>query len=433
MGCSHQTPAAAQLNSPQRAKTERVRQRTSNAGLWDEAWQRAPIVVGGTGGSGTRGVVDTLKKLGIFMHPKRSSKAFEQCYNGAALDNVCMHPEGRFVGSPDDDSKMASPHYAGWLIGEHSNEAGSTCEPRSMLPEFPIGPARGLTYMSTVPPEHQLPHRWGWKNPKTVFHLEKLLASFPDLIFIHVLRNPLDMASSVYEHLPNRVKEYSYLHGGFPAASEATTSTCLAVAQQLQTERVSNASTTTGCEGAAFDHSGSTRGNGLEGETDNKYDGNISSSSNCERSSQQLCELTVAALESMGGKCKGTNGGKDQAVIGQCAKHVGQPRKSAWRCLEMQLWAEINGGVHAFGQRCLVSAPPAVSMAMVVGGAAPAEGRVHVVDTGFSLEHTRYVEWHAEDEYGLRGSAKLATLQGSIAGKLTSWPAIPAQVSQLKR
>lgn len=33
----------------------------------EDAWQRAPIIVGGSGGSGTRGVVDALTKIGIYM------------------------------------------------------------------------------------------------------------------------------------------------------------------------------------------------------------------------------------------------------------------------------------------------------------------------------------------------------------------------------
>lgn len=33
----------------------------------NEPWLKAPIVVGGTGGSGTRGVVDILVKLGVYM------------------------------------------------------------------------------------------------------------------------------------------------------------------------------------------------------------------------------------------------------------------------------------------------------------------------------------------------------------------------------
>jgi hypothetical protein len=35
--------------------------------ILDEDWVKAPIVVGGTGGSGTRGVVDFFDKIGIYM------------------------------------------------------------------------------------------------------------------------------------------------------------------------------------------------------------------------------------------------------------------------------------------------------------------------------------------------------------------------------
>jgi len=33
----------------------------------DEDWQLSPIIVGGTGGSGTRGSVSVLSKLGVYM------------------------------------------------------------------------------------------------------------------------------------------------------------------------------------------------------------------------------------------------------------------------------------------------------------------------------------------------------------------------------
>ena len=33
----------------------------------DESWETTPVVVAGTGGSGTRGVVAALPKMGIYM------------------------------------------------------------------------------------------------------------------------------------------------------------------------------------------------------------------------------------------------------------------------------------------------------------------------------------------------------------------------------
>ena len=38
--------------------------------------------------------------------------------------------------------------------------------------------------------------RWGWKEPNTHVILERMLNSFPQLKYIHVMRNGLDMAYS---------------------------------------------------------------------------------------------------------------------------------------------------------------------------------------------------------------------------------------------
>lgn len=38
--------------------------------------------------------------------------------------------------------------------------------------------------------------RWGWKEPNTHIYLSHLAWSFPEIRYIHVLRNPLDMALS---------------------------------------------------------------------------------------------------------------------------------------------------------------------------------------------------------------------------------------------
>ena len=50
-------------------------------------WKEAPVVIGGTGGSGTRGVVAVLSKLGIYLSPPPSSAIFRECFNGEQLDN----------------------------------------------------------------------------------------------------------------------------------------------------------------------------------------------------------------------------------------------------------------------------------------------------------------------------------------------------------
>jgi len=46
-------------------------------------WYESPIVVGGTSGSGTRGVVDVLSKMGFYMHPPAASMVFKECYTSS--------------------------------------------------------------------------------------------------------------------------------------------------------------------------------------------------------------------------------------------------------------------------------------------------------------------------------------------------------------
>ena len=46
-------------------------------------WRSAPVIVGGTAGSGTRGVVQMLQRLGIYMAPPRENPLFARCMNGA--------------------------------------------------------------------------------------------------------------------------------------------------------------------------------------------------------------------------------------------------------------------------------------------------------------------------------------------------------------
>jgi hypothetical protein len=71
--------------------------------------------------------------------------------------------------------------------------------------------------------------------------------------------------------------------------------------------------------------------------------------------------------------------------IPDCVKDIKRPQKGPWRCLEMMLWAEVNVAVHSFGSNCLKPL-------------------------------NRFVVWHSEDIYGLRGNAEQHNLQIGLAG-----------------
>ena len=135
--------------------------------------------------------------------------------------------------------------------------------------------------------------RWGWKIPKTIYQLDRLLSMYPGLLFIHVLRNPLDMSATFFEHLQARSHEFSQLHGGDAQAANLMERRCQGFVRPPPTN--------------------------------------------------PSCALTASELQKM-----------RTCVHGNPEKcGVNPSRSGGWRCMEMMLWAEMNSAVRAFGERCL--------------------------------------------------------------------------------
>jgi len=239
-------------------------------------WKHAPIVVGGTGGSGTRGVLDVLQKLSVYMVPDRKSRFIKKCYNGEPLDNGCMVPVGAI--QHDNDRRNNMSNYYNWLVrGTCSIRNGTTDSIALKLSSL------GQEYMDTVPRASRFPLRWGWKIPTTMYNLDRIFELFPGLVYIQAVRNPLDMASTFYEHLPYRVREFQSIHSGYENAASVLKQRC-AIAKH--------------------------------GKAGN-------------------CALASKELMAMGGCSESL---KNRKHCNLAATSEG------WRCLEMQLWAEINYG-----------------------------------------------------------------------------------------
>jgi len=118
---------------------------------WTGRWVDAPIVIGGTGGSGTRGVVDALSLLGIYISPDGGSDVFEHCINGEPLDNLCMFPHGKLE-KRKNTTEMLEKNYAAWL------DSGS-CK----SPPYKEGLKLdhwGQAYVDSVPEVNRKPHRY---------------------------------------------------------------------------------------------------------------------------------------------------------------------------------------------------------------------------------------------------------------------------------
>ena len=146
----------------------------------------SPIIIGATGGSGTRAVRKLLESAGIYMGTN---------VNGAG-DAMDFEP----------------------ILDELINQVVSITRtldyPLDALPKSLIKEGIGK-YRATVPAylEARPPHciQWGWKNPRSMYLLPFIAAIFPRLRFIHLIRDGRDMALSQNQN--QTVKHFSAMFG----------------------------------------------------------------------------------------------------------------------------------------------------------------------------------------------------------------------------
>jgi hypothetical protein len=127
----------------------------------------APLVIGATGGSGTRVIARIAKLAGYDLGAKLNSAE-------DALEFYSFHDRwiNRFVSAQRRRERVTS-----WQSAQ-------------MKEDFNAALARHL------PAGERRKARWGWKAPRSIYLLPFLHAQFPQLKFIHVLRDGRDMALS---------------------------------------------------------------------------------------------------------------------------------------------------------------------------------------------------------------------------------------------
>ncbi len=154
----------------------------------------APVVIGGSGGSGTRLVAALVRSLGVFLGHD---------LNGAN-DNLWFtllmkRPTARASSSPavaeDGLRLLTKAMTSDDPLNDHELalvEAARTESPR------PHGQAwlslRAEALISRPPPPSGT--MWGWKEPNSHIFIDRLVAHYPRLRYIHVVRHGLDMALS---------------------------------------------------------------------------------------------------------------------------------------------------------------------------------------------------------------------------------------------
>jgi hypothetical protein len=151
----------------------------------------SPIVIGGTGGSGTRLVHSILVRCGVFMgqHLNEAGDALDFVSSLDRLINpILAHTRSLDYRSADLPADLRQS-----AISELSAAA------RRIAAECPWAASQ-----------------WGWKNPRSMFVLPILHEIYPQLRFIHVLRDGRDMAFSSNQNQPQQ--HYAALFGETPTA-----------------------------------------------------------------------------------------------------------------------------------------------------------------------------------------------------------------------
>ena len=146
--------------------------------------QASPIVVIGMHRSGTRLLVDTLDKLGVFMGADRQADAESVAF--LLINEGLLHQCGAFWSEPMSAHFMLAEPDAVEQIAVNAREALA-----ARLEQY-AGPSGWHLAASGT----ELP-AFGWKDPRNTFTLPVWKQVFPNLRTIHIVRHGVDVAASL--------------------------------------------------------------------------------------------------------------------------------------------------------------------------------------------------------------------------------------------
>ena len=148
--------------------------------------------IGGVGGSGTRAVAQILKESGIYMGDLLNSP----------LDNLlftCLFKNPEWFTKSSSEEKTARIR----LFTKYMVKSRLSLREKYMIidacksnPVHKSGKRFLLKILLKKRKKNIENEQWGWKEPNTQFYMKEISVFFPDIKYIHVIRNGLDMAFS---------------------------------------------------------------------------------------------------------------------------------------------------------------------------------------------------------------------------------------------
>ena len=163
----------------------------------------APLIIGATGGSGTRAFQSSLHKAGFFVGT-RINHAGDAMDFEPFLDEI-INPILRETRSLDYTLDQLSGATA------KAAEQGFKAALQSYTADLP----------KDLPKQAGL---WGWKNPRSMYILPIIFAVCPGMSFLHLVRDGRDMALSENQNQPK--KHYQALFGDAYQACQDTGPEC---------------------------------------------------------------------------------------------------------------------------------------------------------------------------------------------------------------
>jgi Sulfotransferase family len=136
-----------------------------------------PIVVGATGGSGTRAVHQVLARAGLFMGRDEALNAAGDAMIFEPFLDEFINPILQHTRTLNYQLEALPGSFRKQLRGEFSKVVRRYLQTRS---------------------RYSL--HWGWKNPRSMYLLPLIRAQFPEFKFIHVVRDGRDMAVSINQN-----------------------------------------------------------------------------------------------------------------------------------------------------------------------------------------------------------------------------------------
>jgi len=167
-----------------------------------------PVAIGGVGGSGTRLVANILTKAGCYLGGDLNG-AFDNLWFTVLLRRKSWFkqlPHDHHIRDAIKVFQLAMS--TGLANGQLSVHQQAIFEQAIQDFDWPNNPEKqrlaravdSLRHSQSADTETFL--RWGWKEPNTHIFLPHLAETIPDLKYIHVIRNGLDMAFSTNQNQP---------------------------------------------------------------------------------------------------------------------------------------------------------------------------------------------------------------------------------------